>query len=109
VGHFNALVTQGFTHVQPPAPPVHWPEFRKFGLGVMFADGFVILKVTTGVVVFVVVVVVGAGVVLVAVVFDGPLPEDVVVFVVVVVTFLAGAPDALGPGGGAAEAGGVEA
>jgi len=84
---------------------VHWPEFRKFGLGVMFADGFVILKVTTGVVV----VVVGAGVVLVAVVFDGPLPEDVVVFVVVVVTFLAGAPDALGPGGGAVEAGGVEA
>jgi hypothetical protein len=70
-GHFNAVVTQGLAQVQLPAALVHWPELRKFGLGLMLAEGLVIRKVAGGiggVVVVVVgatvVVVVGAGVVL---------------------------------------------
>ena len=57
-------------HVQLPAELVHCPELRKFGLGLMLADGLAIRNVTgaVGAVVVVVggaivVVVVGAGVV----------------------------------------------
>ena len=68
-GHFNAVVTQGLAQVQLPAALVHWPELRKFGLGLMLAEGLVIRKVAGGIGVVVVVVgatvvvVVGAGVV----------------------------------------------
>jgi hypothetical protein len=86
-GHLRALVTQGLVQDPLPAVVVHWPDWRKLGLGMILAEGLERRGVTArtgGVVVVVVVggtvvVVVGVGVVLPLAV----LVVDVVVVVVV--------------------------